>query len=227
MPWRVYRPAVVVGHSETGAMDKVDGPYYFFPLIKRLRDTAAGLAAAGRRRPRRHQRGAGRLRRQGDGPPRAPARPRRRGLPPGQPRAAADRRAGQRLLPRPPRRRSSRCPSTAASPGVLPTALLPRAAAARRRCSAALLRTAPGAAAARPDHRPARHPARGARARRRSRRSFDSRRTEKALAGSGISVPRPRVLRRARCGPTGRSTSTTSTARDAAHRRGADGQARS
>ena len=38
MPWRVYRPAIVVGHSETGAMDKVDGPYYFFPLLKRLRD---------------------------------------------------------------------------------------------------------------------------------------------------------------------------------------------
>ena len=38
LPWRVYRPAVVVGHSETGAMDKVDGPYYFFPLFKRMRD---------------------------------------------------------------------------------------------------------------------------------------------------------------------------------------------
>ncbi|HSE72547.1 MAG TPA: SDR family oxidoreductase [Nocardioidaceae bacterium] len=37
-PWRVYRPAVVVGHSETGEMDKVDGPYYFFPLFKRMRD---------------------------------------------------------------------------------------------------------------------------------------------------------------------------------------------
>jgi NAD(P)-dependent dehydrogenase (short-subunit alcohol dehydrogenase family) len=37
-PWRVYRPAIVVGHSETGAIDKVDGPYYFFPLIKALRD---------------------------------------------------------------------------------------------------------------------------------------------------------------------------------------------
>ena len=37
-PWRVYRPAIVVGHSRTGAMDKVDGPYYFFPLIKLLRD---------------------------------------------------------------------------------------------------------------------------------------------------------------------------------------------
>ncbi|QIX26451.1 SDR family oxidoreductase [Nocardioides sp. JQ2195] len=38
LPWRVYRPAIVVGHSETGAMDKVDGPYYLFPVLKRLRD---------------------------------------------------------------------------------------------------------------------------------------------------------------------------------------------
>ncbi|MGV0627000.1 SDR family oxidoreductase [Mycolicibacter minnesotensis] len=34
--YRVYRPAVVVGDSRTGAMDKVDGPYYFFPLLARL-----------------------------------------------------------------------------------------------------------------------------------------------------------------------------------------------
>ncbi len=38
VPWRVYRPSIVVGHSETGAMDKVDGPYYLFPLLKMLRD---------------------------------------------------------------------------------------------------------------------------------------------------------------------------------------------
>ncbi len=38
VPWRVYRPAVVVGDAEHGTMDKVDGPYYFFPVIKRLRD---------------------------------------------------------------------------------------------------------------------------------------------------------------------------------------------
>jgi NAD(P)-dependent dehydrogenase (short-subunit alcohol dehydrogenase family) len=36
-PWRVYRPGVVVGHSRTGEMDKVDGPYYFFKLLQRLR----------------------------------------------------------------------------------------------------------------------------------------------------------------------------------------------
>jgi thioester reductase-like protein/NADP-dependent 3-hydroxy acid dehydrogenase YdfG len=37
VPWRVYRPAVVVGDSKTGEMDKVDGPYYFFKSIQRLR----------------------------------------------------------------------------------------------------------------------------------------------------------------------------------------------
>ncbi|VXB31307.1 Short-chain dehydrogenase [Luteimonas sp. 9C] len=36
--WRIYRPAMVVGHSKTGAIDKIDGPYYFFTLIKKLRD---------------------------------------------------------------------------------------------------------------------------------------------------------------------------------------------
>ncbi|MCV7257839.1 SDR family oxidoreductase [Mycobacterium shimoidei] len=34
--FRVYRPAVVVGDSRTGEMDKVDGPYYFFPLLAKL-----------------------------------------------------------------------------------------------------------------------------------------------------------------------------------------------
>jgi NAD(P)-dependent dehydrogenase (short-subunit alcohol dehydrogenase family) len=35
--WRVYRPAIVVGNSQTGEMDKVDGPYYFFKAIQRIR----------------------------------------------------------------------------------------------------------------------------------------------------------------------------------------------
>jgi len=38
VPWSVYRPAMVVGDSTTGEMDKVDGPYYFFKLIQRMRD---------------------------------------------------------------------------------------------------------------------------------------------------------------------------------------------
>jgi NAD(P)-dependent dehydrogenase (short-subunit alcohol dehydrogenase family) len=37
VPWTVYRPALVVGDSRTGEMDKVDGPYYFFKLIQRMR----------------------------------------------------------------------------------------------------------------------------------------------------------------------------------------------
>lgn len=37
MPWTVYRPAMVVGDSQTGEMDKIDGPYYFFKLIQRMR----------------------------------------------------------------------------------------------------------------------------------------------------------------------------------------------
>jgi NAD(P)-dependent dehydrogenase (short-subunit alcohol dehydrogenase family) len=33
----IYRPGIVVGHSETGEMDKIDGPYYYFKLLQRLR----------------------------------------------------------------------------------------------------------------------------------------------------------------------------------------------
>lgn len=36
--YRIYRPAMVVGDSKTGEMDKVDGPYYFFKAIQRLRN---------------------------------------------------------------------------------------------------------------------------------------------------------------------------------------------
>ena len=37
VPWRVYRPAIVVGDSRTGEMDKIDGPYYFFKAIQKVR----------------------------------------------------------------------------------------------------------------------------------------------------------------------------------------------
>jgi thioester reductase-like protein len=37
IPWRIYRPGIVVGDSQTGEMEKVDGPYYFFKAIQRLR----------------------------------------------------------------------------------------------------------------------------------------------------------------------------------------------
>jgi NAD(P)-dependent dehydrogenase (short-subunit alcohol dehydrogenase family) len=35
--WRAYRPSIVVGNSKTGEMDKVDGPYYFFKAIQKVR----------------------------------------------------------------------------------------------------------------------------------------------------------------------------------------------
>ncbi|QBR90938.1 SDR family oxidoreductase [Nocardioides euryhalodurans] len=38
VPWRVYRPSIVIGDSQTGAIDKIDGPYYFFPAMKQLRE---------------------------------------------------------------------------------------------------------------------------------------------------------------------------------------------
>src|SRR5678816_1455544 len=37
-PYRIYRPGFVVGDSKTGYIDKVDGPYYFFKLLQRIRD---------------------------------------------------------------------------------------------------------------------------------------------------------------------------------------------
>ena len=44
VPWRVYRPAIIVGHSVTGEIDKIDGPYYLFETIRRL----ANLPSSGR-----------------------------------------------------------------------------------------------------------------------------------------------------------------------------------
>ncbi len=38
IPFRIYRPGFVVGHSRTGEIDKIDGPYYFFKAIQKMRD---------------------------------------------------------------------------------------------------------------------------------------------------------------------------------------------
>ncbi len=38
IPFRIYRPGFVVGHSQTGYIDKIDGPYYFFKLLQKVRD---------------------------------------------------------------------------------------------------------------------------------------------------------------------------------------------
>jgi NAD(P)-dependent dehydrogenase (short-subunit alcohol dehydrogenase family) len=39
VPWRVYRPGIVIGHSETGEADRIDGPYYSFKILQRLRES--------------------------------------------------------------------------------------------------------------------------------------------------------------------------------------------
>jgi NAD(P)-dependent dehydrogenase (short-subunit alcohol dehydrogenase family) len=38
VPWRIYRPGMVVGHSKTGEIDKIDGAYYFFKTLQKLRN---------------------------------------------------------------------------------------------------------------------------------------------------------------------------------------------
>jgi thioester reductase-like protein len=37
-PFRIYRPGFVVGDSKTGQIDKIDGPYYFFKSIQKMRE---------------------------------------------------------------------------------------------------------------------------------------------------------------------------------------------
>ena len=74
LPWRIYRPSVVVGDSRSGEMDKIDGPYYFFKAIAAHAPPDPRVGAAGRPRARAHQHRPGRLRRRRDRPHLAPAR---------------------------------------------------------------------------------------------------------------------------------------------------------
>jgi NAD(P)-dependent dehydrogenase (short-subunit alcohol dehydrogenase family) len=39
VPYRVYRPGIVIGSSETGEADRIDGPYYAFKILQRLRSS--------------------------------------------------------------------------------------------------------------------------------------------------------------------------------------------
>jgi thioester reductase-like protein len=38
VPWRIYRPSTVIGHSETGEMDRLEGPAVLLPLLEVLRE---------------------------------------------------------------------------------------------------------------------------------------------------------------------------------------------
>jgi NAD(P)-dependent dehydrogenase (short-subunit alcohol dehydrogenase family) len=44
VPFRVYRPGIVIGSSETGEADKIDGPYYGFKIMQRLRESLPNWA---------------------------------------------------------------------------------------------------------------------------------------------------------------------------------------
>ncbi|MQY24891.1 SDR family oxidoreductase [Nocardia aurantia] len=35
VPWRSYRPSIVIGHSRTGEIDRISGPYHFFGLLRK------------------------------------------------------------------------------------------------------------------------------------------------------------------------------------------------
>jgi len=61
VPWRVYRPGIVVGDSRTGEMDKIDGPYYFFKAIQRGRQLLPEWAPLIAPDLRQHERRARRL----------------------------------------------------------------------------------------------------------------------------------------------------------------------
>ncbi|MBB5912956.1 thioester reductase-like protein [Nocardia transvalensis] len=34
VPWHIYRPSIVIGHSRTGEIDRITGPYSFFRLLR-------------------------------------------------------------------------------------------------------------------------------------------------------------------------------------------------
>ena len=90
-------PRIVVGHSKTGEIDKIDGPYYFFKLIQKMRKALPQWMPTVGHRGRAHQHRAGGLRRRCDGPHRAQEGAGRRLLPPDRPGAAPHRRDPQPL----------------------------------------------------------------------------------------------------------------------------------
>ena len=115
VPWRVYRPAIVVGDSQTGEMDKIDGPYYFFKAIQRRAPAAAASGSRWSARTsatRTSCRSTGSPTRWTTSPtsPTSTARPSTST----DPRRQRVGRADQRVRRAPRTRRSSRCASTSA-----------------------------------------------------------------------------------------------------------------
>ena len=126
-------PAWSSAIRETGEIDKIDGPYYFFKTLQRLRGVSAVVAARHRRRGRRDQHRPGRLRgaRRWTTSPTSPASTARRSTSPTPSRSPS---AGcSRRSPRRRRRRSRRVNVDARALDALPLRLDHDDVAAARR----------------------------------------------------------------------------------------------
>ena len=176
IPWRVYRPGLVVGHSETGEMDKVDGPYYFFKGIQKMRKMLPPwmptLGIEGSRinlvpvdyvvKATLHIAHKPRL----DG----------QGIPPDRIQAATNRRNAQHLRQGRPRAENEHA-HRRAHVQLLPASVR-RACPCCRRCGASPTRSSSDLGLPADIFKFVNYPTR-----------FDSRETLQALKGSGISVP--------------------------------------
>ena len=91
-PWRVYRPGIVVGHSETGRDGQDRRPLLLLQADPSAPQRGPPVGADDRHRGPGDQPRAGGLRGPGHGPHRPPGRARRPGLPPHRPEPE-DRRA--------------------------------------------------------------------------------------------------------------------------------------
>ena len=201
VPWRVYRPAIVIGHSQTGEMDKIDGPYYFFKAIQKLRHWLPEWVPLAGPGAGLDEHRAGRLRRARDGPHRPPARAGRPGLPPLLARARSARARCSTPSPRP-----RHAPQLAIRVDKRITDALPKGVFGTLHAAAPDPRGAPPAA------RRLRHP-RGGRRARRARAAVRHPRHGAGAGGHGHRGPAARVLRRRRSGTTGSATSTRTCSR--------------
>ncbi len=90
-------PGFVVGDSKTGHIDKIDGPYYFFKTIQKMREILPPWMPTIGIEGGRINIVPGRFRRRRARLPRAQEGPRRQVLPPDRSRAAPDRRSAEHL----------------------------------------------------------------------------------------------------------------------------------
>ena len=111
MPWRVYRPGLVVGDSKTGEMDKIDGPVLLLQADPEDAGVAAAMDADGGPGGRPDQHRAGGFRGRCDRSHCAQERARRQGIPSGRSDAVPRRRRTEHLRPCCARARSFHCAS--------------------------------------------------------------------------------------------------------------------